>query len=122
MVDGCQEVGVSQLSQLVGVILMVLGVASYLLSGMASPTALIPSAFGFVLSMLGYYGRHESTRKTAMHAAMVVAVVGLLGSASGLMALPALLTGGEVARPTAVIAQSLKWTPCDGRKTGLYSE
>ncbi len=97
----------SQLSQLVGVILMVLGVASYLLSGMASPTALIPAAFGLVLSMLGYYGRHESTRKTAMHVAMVVAVVGLIGSASGLMALPALLTGGEVARPTAVIAQSV---------------
>lgn len=97
----------SQLSQLVGVILMVLGVASYLLSGMASPTALIPAAFGLVLSMLGYYGRHESTRKTAMHAAMVVAIVGLIGSASGLMALPALLTGGEVARPTAVIAQSV---------------
>ena len=97
----------SQLSQLVGVILMVLGVASYLLSGMASPTALIPAAFGLVLSMLGYYGRHESTRKTALHVAMVVAVVGLIGSASGLMALPALLTGGEVARPTAVIAQSV---------------
>ncbi len=97
----------SQLSQLVGVILMVLGVASYLLSGMASPTALIPAAFGLVLSMLGYYGRHESTRKTALHVAMVVAVVGLIGSASGLMALPALLTGAEVARPTAVIAQSV---------------
>lgn len=96
-----------QLSRLVGLILMVLGVASYLLSGMASPTALIPAVFGLVLSMLGYYGRHDSTQKTAMHVAMGVAIAGLIGSARGLMSLPALLSGGEVARPSAAIAQSL---------------
>jgi len=97
----------SKLSQLVGVILMVLGVGGYVLSGMASPTALIPAGFGLVLSMLGYYGRHESTRKMAMHLAMVVALLGLLGSARGLMGLPALLTGGDVERPVAVISQSV---------------
>jgi len=97
----------SQTSRMVGLILMVLGVASYFLSGMASPTALIPAAFGFMISALGFYGRHDSTHKTAMRAAMVVAIEGLNGTADGVMSLPALLTGGEVARPAAVISQSI---------------
>lgn len=94
-------------SQLVGLILMVLGIGGYLASGMASPTALIPAGFGFVISTLGFYGRHEHTRRTAMHVAMGVALAGVLGSARGLMGLPALLTGGEVERPIAVISQSV---------------
>jgi hypothetical protein len=94
-------------SQLVGLILLVLGVGGYVASGMASPTALIPAFFGLVFSGLGYYGRHEHTRKTAMHLAMGVALVGILGSVRGLLGLPALLTGGEVARPAAVISQSV---------------
>jgi hypothetical protein len=94
-------------SQLVGVILMVLGVGGYVMSGMASPTALIPAFFGLVISGLGYYGRHEQTRKTAMHLAMGVALVGILGSARGLMGLPAVLSGGAVERPVAVISQSV---------------
>lgn len=94
-------------SRLVGVILMVLGIGGYVASGMASPTALIPAFFGLVISGLGYYGRHEHTRRTAMHLAMGVAVVGIIGSARGLLGLPALLSGGEVARPVAVISQSV---------------
>jgi hypothetical protein len=86
--------------------LMVLGIMGYVATGMASPTALIPAGFGVVLAGLGYYGRHEATRKTAMHLAMGVALLGLLGSARGLLSLPALLTGGEVARPAAVASQS----------------
>ena len=94
-------------SQLVGVILMVLGGGGYVMSGMASQTALIPAFFGIVISGLGYYGRHEHTRKTAMHLAMVIALVGILGSARGLMGLPAVLSGGDVERPVAVISQSV---------------
>lgn len=97
----------SQHSQLVGVILMIVGVGGYLYSGMASPTALIPAAFGMVISMLGYYGRHEHTSKTALHLAIGVAVAGLIGSVRGLLALPALLSGGVVERPTAVVSQSI---------------
>lgn len=97
----------SKHSQLVGVILMVVGVGGYLYSGMASPTALIPAAFGMVISMLGYYGRHEHTSKTAMYVALGVAVAGVLGSVRGLLALPTLLSGGAVDRPTAVVSQSI---------------
>jgi len=95
---------VAQLSRTIGLILMVIGIGGYVATDMASPTALIPAVFGMVL---GYYGRHEATRKTAMHLAMGIALVGILGSMSGLMALPALLSGDAVPMPAAAIARSL---------------
>jgi hypothetical protein len=87
--------------------LMVLGIMGYVATGMTSPTALIPAGFGIVLAGLGYYGRHPQTRKMGMHLAMAVALVGLLGSVRGLLSLPALLSGGDVARPAAVVSQSV---------------
>jgi len=89
------------------VILMVVGVGGYLYSGMASPTALIPAAFGMVISMLGYYGRREQTSRTALYLALGIAVAGVFGSVRGLLALPTLLSGGVVDRPTAVVSQSI---------------
>ncbi len=97
----------SKTSQTVGLLLMVIGIAGYVMTDMASPTALIPAAFGIVLSMLGFYGRHEANRKTAMHLAMGVAMVGVLGSISGFASLPALFSGGDVVRPAAAISRSL---------------
>jgi hypothetical protein len=38
---------------------------------------------------------------------MVFALLGLIGTFSGLIKLFALITGGEIARPAAVIAQSI---------------
>lgn len=46
--------------------------------------------------------RAPSRRRTAIHAAFGVAVVGLLASGMPLMDLPALLTDGDVERPVAV--------------------
>lgn len=94
-------------SQRVGVVLMALGFVSYFASGMTSPTALIPSFFGLSISMLGYYGRHEHTSRSAATLALGLGVMGLLGSIRGLLSLPALLTGEDVARPAAVISQSI---------------
>jgi hypothetical protein len=74
---------------------------------MVSRTALIPAAIGVVLLLLAAWGRQERARKHAMHAALLVALLGLAGSARGLVQLPSLLAGGEVARPAAVYAQSI---------------
>jgi hypothetical protein len=89
----------------VGVSLIVLGIVGYLASGMVSPTALIPAAFGVVLTGLGALGRAEGHRPTMMHFAMLVGLLGVLGSAGGLLQLPA-LASGKAARPAAVIAQA----------------
>jgi hypothetical protein len=91
---------------LFGVLLILLGFAGWLGSGMESPTALIPTVFGLLLCIAGAAARKESRRKHAMHAAAMIGLLGFLGSASGLAELPALLSGGEVARPAAVASKS----------------
>ncbi len=90
----------------VGVALVVLGVAGYLSSGMVSPTALIPAAFGGVLAGLGLAARSDGHRQAMMHFAMLVGLIGLLGAAGGVLQVPALLSG-TAERPAAVIAQTV---------------
>jgi hypothetical protein len=91
----------------IGVLLIVLGFWGYFGTGTTSPTALIPAAFGLVLTICGLIARDEAKRKMAMHIAVVVGLLGFLGSVRGLTQLGTLLGGGEVARPQAVISQSI---------------
>ena len=88
-------------TRMVGLVLAVIGIVSYVGTGRTSPTALIPAIFGVVFLVLAYVARSEAARRHALHVAMVVALVGIAGTASRL--LPA-LAAGEFARP-AVLAQ-----------------
>ena len=90
-----------------GAALVVLGIVGYLGSGAASPTALIPTVVGAVLAALGFAGEREERRALMMHVAAVVALLGFLGSAMGLVSLPDLVTGEDVERPWAVGVQSV---------------
>jgi hypothetical protein len=92
---------------IIGILLILLGVVSFLASGGQSLTALIPAAFGLVLTALGLLARKETARKHAMHAAAAVGLIAILGSASGFFKLFSLLNGNEVLRPAAVVAQSI---------------
>lgn len=87
-----------------GITLLVLGIAGYFGTGQVSLTALIPAAFGLLLLILGVIARDPNKRKHAMHAAAVVSVVGIAGSARGLVNL---LTGDLGSRPNATIAQAV---------------
>jgi hypothetical protein len=86
--------------------LIVLGLAGYFLTGGASLTALIPAAFGLVLALSGLLARDERRRKHAMHAAVVVALLGFLGSIRGLLQIGDVLSG-TAARPAAIVAQTI---------------
>jgi hypothetical protein len=86
--------------------LIVLGLLGYFGTGTSSPTALIPAAFGLVLLLLGVMARNPARRKLAMHIAVVVGLLGFLGSFRGLLSLPAVISGEPVARQEAVLAQS----------------
>jgi hypothetical protein len=88
-------------TRLFGLILIVLGVASYILTGRTSVTAMIPAFFGAVLVICALVARNESMRKHAMHAAVAVGMVGLLGALA--RGVPAALNG-QATRP-AVMAQ-----------------
>lgn len=65
-----------------GVLLILIGIIGYVngvATGHASFTALIPAAFGIVLSLLGYFAKaKESFRKHLMHAAVLIALLGFL--------------------------------------------
>ena len=83
-----------------GLILIVLGLASYFLTGRVSVTALIPAFFGAIVVILALVARSEPARKHAMHAAVALGLVGFLGT---LRVIPA-LARGELNQP-AVMAQ-----------------
>jgi zinc transporter ZupT len=90
-----------------GIVLIVLGVGGYFGSDRVSPTALIPAAFGLLLVIFGALARDDKRRKMAMHIAVTVGLLGFLGTVSGLLKLPALLSGGVVDRPGAVVSKSI---------------
>jgi hypothetical protein len=85
----------------VGLLLMVIGIASYALTGRTSVTALIPAFFGIVFVVLAYVARNEAARKHAMHVAVALALLGAIASLG--RAIPAAMAG-QLTRP-AVLAQ-----------------
>jgi hypothetical protein len=92
---------------ILGIVLIVMGVASWLLTGMTSVTALIPAFFGVIFLLLGLIAKRESRRKLSMHISIGIALLGFLGSFTGIIKVVTLLTGGEVVRPVASSMQAL---------------
>ena len=89
-------------TRIFGLILIVLGVASYWLTGRTSITALIPAFFGAVLLVCAIVaGASEAARKHAMHAAVAVGLIGALAALA--RGLPGAFRG-DVTRP-AVMSQ-----------------
>ena len=72
-----------------GVLLTLLGLAGFFLTGTSSVTALIPAIVGLLLLMLGFLARSEPLRKHAMHAAAALALVGCAGALFSLVRTPA---------------------------------
>lgn len=84
-----------------GLLLIVLGIASYMLTGRTSLTALIPAVFGAVLLVCSLVARNEAARRHAMHAAVAVGLIGALAALG--RGIPAALAG-DATRP-AVLSQ-----------------
>ncbi len=87
-------------TRLFGLILIVMGVASYVGTGRTSVTALIPAIFGAIFVICALVARTESMRKHAMHVAVAVGLVGAL--ASLVRAVPAVMAG-DAARPAVLV-------------------
>ncbi len=95
-----------------GLVLIALGVGSYFGTGRESLTALIPAFFGLPLGLLGVVALKERMRTIAMIIAVLIGLLGFAGTVKGLMKLPVLLTGGELARPAAVAVQAAMAIVC----------
>jgi membrane-bound ClpP family serine protease len=85
---------VAFIAGLFGVVLIVLGVVGYIATDREHPTALIPAALGLLLIVLGLMARREKLRMHAMHGAVLVGLIGLVGG--GVRAVQALTSGTEI--------------------------
>jgi len=98
-----------------GIVLILLGLGGYFGSGMASPTALIPSIFGVLLAILGGIAmKGGNVRKHAMHVAAMVGLIGIIGVLPRLIpALMKQIQGSEEApAPMALASQILMFLLC----------
>lgn len=89
-------------TRLVGFVLIGIGLVGYLATGAASMTALIPAMLGAIMLVLAMVARNTNARKHAMHIAVAIALISMLGTLPRLF--PALMAR-EFQRP-AVIAQA----------------
>ena len=96
----------------VAVLLIAIGLGGYVGSGSHALTALIPAVLGALLAICAAVARNPKARKHAMHVAVLVALLGLIGSARGVLQLPALIAGQSMARPLAVVAKSATAVLC----------
>ena len=103
----------SKITIITGLFLIAIGLAGYFMTGTASWTALIPAMFGLPLTILGWIALKEHLRKHAMHAAVMVGLLGFLGAAySFSRPLRVLLSGQEIERPIAAVMQGIMALTC----------
>lgn len=86
------------------IILILLGVIGWLVTAMASWTALIPAILGVVLLICGIIGLRSP--KIGVHIALVVALLGVIGTFMNVLKLGELFAG-TAERPTAVIVSTI---------------
>ncbi len=94
-----------------GLLLVAVGVVAYVASDAASPTALLPALLGVVIAALGVLATREPLRRHAIHGALAVALVGLLGTIPQLAGLGDLVAG-DAERPLAVVASTVTALAC----------
>lgn len=94
--------------------LIALGAAGFVGTGSQHYTALIPAALGVLLAVCAAVAvARPPARKHAMHAALTLALLGLLGTLSGVFNLIRLAMGQTTTHPAAaVIAQSIMCALC----------
>jgi hypothetical protein len=89
---------------IVGGILIVLGVVSYVASAFASVTALIPAFLGVVLVICGLIALKKPM--LGVHVALVVALLGLVGTFMNVVKIGEAFAG-TAERPLAVIVSAI---------------
>ena len=90
-----------------GILLAVVGISGFVVTGMTHLNALIPFVLGDLLVMLGVLTLvRPKWRKHTMHAAATLALLGVGGSAGGTIQLLRWLVGTAPEHPIVVMAQS----------------
>jgi hypothetical protein len=94
----------AKITVLFGVLLIILGVVTYIHTGSKFPTSLIPVAFGILLATFG--GAAETPvakrRMLFMHIAVTIGLLGFLATATSLVQVVQLFKGKLFPYPAAV--------------------
>jgi hypothetical protein len=96
----------TRLTIVIGAVLVVLGVVAYVATAAASVTALIPSLVGLLLLACAAVARKPEWHKHGIHAALVVALLGALGTLMNVARIGEVFAG-TAERPAAVIVSTL---------------
>jgi hypothetical protein len=88
----------AKVTVLFGVLLIILGAASYILTGHKFPTSLIPVAFGILLATFGSMAETPDSRRRMlfMHIAVTVGLLGFLATAPALIQVVQLFKGTKL--------------------------
>ena len=91
-----------------GIVLILLGVLTYMETGSKFPTSLIPAAFGVLLAIFGALARTTDLKKRAlwMHIAVTLGLLGFLGTAKSIYDFIQMQQGVQFKLPVAVEEKS----------------
>jgi fucose 4-O-acetylase-like acetyltransferase len=94
----------AKITVLFGVLLIILGAASFILTGHKFPTSLIPIAFGILLVTFGSVAETPETRRRMlfMHIAVTIGLLGFLATAPALVSAVQLFKGKLFPYPAAI--------------------
>ncbi len=100
-----------RLTTIAGALLVLTGVVAYIVTGASSVTALIPAFVGGLLLICAALAGREALRRHAIHAALVVALLGALGS---LMTVAKIgpRPAGTAERPAAIVVSIILFVVC----------
>ena len=89
---------------LLSAILILLGIASFVVTGSHYPTSLIPAAIGLILLIFGFLSLTEDAKKRMlyMHIAVTVGLLGFLGTGWSIVQYIQMLNGKPFPYPIAV--------------------
>ncbi len=97
----------SSITMVYAILLILLGLIGFFAFGRTSFTALIPAFLGVLVLIAGWLARDEKLRRSAMHAAAALSLLGFLGAVSGVMPTVKLIAGAEIVRPAAAISKTI---------------
>lgn len=89
-----------------GILMIIIGVAGYLIGGMVHYTALIPAALGLIAVIAAFTPLKRSASGIAV-TGVAIAALALFGSATALADIPAAWAGDPAVNPVAVYARSI---------------
>ncbi len=94
----------ARLTILFGIVLILLGVLTYMGTGRMYPTSLIPAYFGAILGVCGYMARTTDLKRRAlmMHIAVTVGLLGFLGTVKAIFDYVRMKQGVQFKLPLAV--------------------